>query len=148
MSPVPSPGRPGRKYRSKKERPCDLCRSRKAQCRIEGNDTACNVCKRLDQQCTFVCAPSKRKRRTQTSTNVGIREQEAEQIPAADGQRGQQIMGEASPSGEDQVDVAMELASIWLSEQPDGAPIGWEQEPYLLALEEPADRPFGKHPIR
>jgi hypothetical protein len=52
----------GRKYRSKKQRPCDFCRSRKSQCRILSGSTACELCKRLDRTCTFVLQPLRRER--------------------------------------------------------------------------------------
>ncbi|KAH7325620.1 fungal-specific transcription factor domain-containing protein [Stachybotrys elegans] len=55
----------GRKYRSKKQRPCDLCRSRKIQCKLQGTGghVACELCARLDRQCTFVTVPLRRKHR-------------------------------------------------------------------------------------
>jgi hypothetical protein len=52
----------GRKYRSKKQRPCDFCRSRKSQCRILNGSTGCELCKRLDRTCTFVLQPLRRER--------------------------------------------------------------------------------------
>ena len=57
-----SQGRSGRKYRSKKQRPCDLCRSRKTQCKILDGDAVCELCKRLDRSCTFVLHPLRKER--------------------------------------------------------------------------------------
>lgn len=50
----------GRKYRSKKQRPCDLCRSRKTHCRLPSNGTACDLCSKLSRSCTFLREPRKR----------------------------------------------------------------------------------------
>jgi hypothetical protein len=52
----------GRKYRSKKQRPCDLCRSRKTQCRILNGNATCELCKRLSRACTFILQPLRRER--------------------------------------------------------------------------------------
>lgn len=54
---------PGRAYRSKKHRPCDLCRSRKIQCKIQTNQTTCELCSRLDRRCTYLVGPLRRKPR-------------------------------------------------------------------------------------
>lgn len=62
----------GRKYRSKKQRPCDLCRSRKTHCRIMGSEATCELCKKLSRQCTFVQKPLRRAQNPQTnSENIG-----------------------------------------------------------------------------
>lgn len=53
----------GRKYRSKKHRPCDLCRSRKIQCKLQNNETTCALCTRLQRDCTYVMGPLRRKSR-------------------------------------------------------------------------------------
>lgn len=70
MSPAaeeqPVPEYHGRKYRSKKQRPCDLCRSRKIQCKLQDNQTACELCKRLNRRCAFVLGPVRRKYRART----------------------------------------------------------------------------------
>lgn len=57
----------GRKYRSKKQRPCDLCRSRKTHCRITGSEATCELCKKLGRQCTFVQKPLRRSQNPQAS---------------------------------------------------------------------------------
>lgn len=49
-----------RKYRSKKQRPCDLCRSRKIQCKLQGDKAECEHCQKLSRRCTFVLQPLKR----------------------------------------------------------------------------------------
>lgn len=51
-----------RKYRSKRQRPCDLCRQRKTQCKIPGSGGACELCQKLARSCTFVSQPSRRQR--------------------------------------------------------------------------------------
>lgn len=57
----------GRKYRSKKQRPCDLCRSRKTHCRITGSESICELCKKLGRQCTFVQKPLRRAQNPQAN---------------------------------------------------------------------------------
>ncbi|OAP56818.1 hypothetical protein AYL99_08930 [Fonsecaea erecta] len=54
-----SPSR-SRPYRSKRARPCDLCRSRKACCRIN-TAPPCGLCAKLGLNCTFEQQPSKRR---------------------------------------------------------------------------------------
>jgi hypothetical protein len=91
MSPeaVPVLEHAGRKYRSKKQRPCDLCRSRKIQCKLQGNEAACELCRRLDRRCTFILGPVRRKYRPRAdqdqSTNGG-----SELVRAVAGDRRQQ----------------------------------------------------------
>ena len=43
-----------RKYRSKLQRPCDLCRSRKVHCSIPYPSQPCTLCERTKRSCTFV----------------------------------------------------------------------------------------------
>lgn len=51
-----------RKYRSKRQRPCDLCRSRKTVCKIVAERTVCDLCKRLGRRCTFVLQPLRKEK--------------------------------------------------------------------------------------
>ena len=51
-----------RRYRSKQQRPCDLCRQRKTQCKIPESGGACELCDRLAHSCTFVLQPLSKKR--------------------------------------------------------------------------------------
>lgn len=51
-----------RRYRSKQQRPCDLCRQRKTQCKIPESGGACELCERLAHSCTFVLQPLSKKR--------------------------------------------------------------------------------------
>ncbi len=60
--------RNGRKYRSRKQRPCDLCRSRKTHCKIQESEAACELCKKLKRSCTFVMEPSRRTHNPRTRT--------------------------------------------------------------------------------
>ncbi|TQV98987.1 fungal specific transcription factor domain-containing protein [Cordyceps javanica] len=53
----------GRKYRSKKQRPCDLCRTRKIHCKLQADGAECELCRRLKRHCTFVLGPLRRKYR-------------------------------------------------------------------------------------
>ncbi|KAF7554201.1 hypothetical protein G7Z17_g3066 [Cylindrodendrum hubeiense] len=50
-----------RKYMSKRQRPCDFCRSRKTACRIEGAPP-CRSCQLHGKECTFVEAARPRKK--------------------------------------------------------------------------------------
>ncbi|TPX17313.1 uncharacterized protein E0L32_012200 [Thyridium curvatum] len=50
-----------RKYMSKRQRPCDFCRSRKSACRIEGQPP-CRLCLLHGRDCTFVEAAKPRKK--------------------------------------------------------------------------------------
>ncbi|KAM5361497.1 hypothetical protein ACJZ2D_013064 [Fusarium nematophilum] len=50
-----------RKYMSKRQRPCDFCRSRKTACRIE-DAPPCRSCQLHDRECTFIEAARPRKR--------------------------------------------------------------------------------------
>lgn len=59
----PEPEPNGRRYRSKKQRPCDVCRSRKIQCKLQGNEAVCEMCKKLGRRCTYVLGPLTRKYR-------------------------------------------------------------------------------------
>ncbi|KAH8168720.1 fungal specific transcription factor domain-containing protein [Sarocladium implicatum] len=63
MNEVTAPEGNGRKYRSKKQRPCDLCRTRKIHCKLQANGAGCELCRRLGRQCTFVLGPLRRKYR-------------------------------------------------------------------------------------
>ncbi|KAH8806111.1 fungal-specific transcription factor domain-containing protein [Xylogone sp. PMI_703] len=51
-----------RKYRSKRQRPCDLCRKRKTQCKILKVNSACELCIKLNRECTFIFQPQRRDR--------------------------------------------------------------------------------------
>ena len=50
-----------RKYMSKRQRPCDFCRSRKTACRIDVSPP-CRSCQLHRKECTFVETPKPRKR--------------------------------------------------------------------------------------
>ncbi|KAK1721433.1 uncharacterized protein BDZ83DRAFT_437720 [Colletotrichum acutatum] len=43
-----------RPYRSKRNRPCMLCRSRKTSCRRAEKDIACITCRKRGQRCSFL----------------------------------------------------------------------------------------------
>lgn len=53
----------GRKPRSRRNRPCDLCRSRKVACKLLAQPP-CELCAAKGRQCTFVEAPGPRRRGT------------------------------------------------------------------------------------
>lgn len=53
-----------RRYRSKSQRPCDLCRARKVLCNIPKPGEPCQLCERTGRQCTFIGNPGKKRERT------------------------------------------------------------------------------------
>jgi hypothetical protein len=55
-------GSSARKYRSRKEKPCDLCRRRRVCC-VRDAEGDCALCSRRSIPCTFSSEPSPRKRR-------------------------------------------------------------------------------------
>lgn len=59
-----SPPYQARPYRSKRHRPCDVCRRRKQACTLDENPP-CRVCRELGTECTFNEPPSKRLRTEQ-----------------------------------------------------------------------------------
>lgn len=63
MDAAPPPESNARKYRSKKHRPCDLCRTRKIQCKLQRDESACALCQKMGRQCTYVMGPLRRKTR-------------------------------------------------------------------------------------
>ncbi|KAF5253726.1 hypothetical protein FANTH_1418 [Fusarium anthophilum] len=64
-----------RKYMSKRQRPCDFCRSRKTACRIESSPP-CRLCQQYGRECTFVEAARPRKRQQATETSHGYHDAE------------------------------------------------------------------------
>ncbi|KAG7736157.1 hypothetical protein KL923_004866 [Ogataea haglerorum] len=54
----------GRKYRSKKNRPCDLCRKKRMACLREDNMTRCLPCELRKLDCTYVLEPVKKRKRS------------------------------------------------------------------------------------
>lgn len=56
-----------RPYRSRRSRPCDFCRRRKARCDML-EEGICALCKKMHANCTFVAEPAKRKRTDERST--------------------------------------------------------------------------------
>lgn len=60
----------GRKYKSRKERPCDACRRRKVCCIREPGDEACSLCRMQNTTCTYDRGPTPRRRRPTQSTSA------------------------------------------------------------------------------
>lgn len=67
-----------RPYRSKRQRPCDVCRRRKHACRLDG-PPPCTICRLLKTNCTFDQPPVKRRRRT---TRVDASPQTSDELMA------------------------------------------------------------------
>ena len=61
-----SPTQASRPYRSKRRRPCDVCRRRKQSCRLDGSGP-CSSCRTLGTECTFLQPPCKKRRGVQPS---------------------------------------------------------------------------------
>ncbi|KAG5809379.1 hypothetical protein H9Q74_002805 [Fusarium xylarioides] len=60
-----------RRYRSKSQRPCDLCRARKVLCNIPDPTRPCQLCDRTGRDCTFVGNPNKKPRDSRTRREGG-----------------------------------------------------------------------------
>lgn len=56
-----------RRYRSKTQRPCDLCRSRKVLCNIPDPSRPCQLCDRTSRACTFQATPAKKRNHRKSS---------------------------------------------------------------------------------
>lgn len=63
-----------RPYRSKRHRPCDVCRRRKHACIYEDR-LPCKVCRDLGTACTFDEPPTKRRRQTRQAHNPSVSRQ-------------------------------------------------------------------------
>ncbi|KND86653.1 Transcriptional activator protein DAL81 [Tolypocladium ophioglossoides CBS 100239] len=55
-----------RRYRSKSQRPCDLCRARKVLCNIPDPSKPCQLCDRTGRSCTFVTDANKKPKTSST----------------------------------------------------------------------------------
>lgn len=58
-----------RRYRSKAQRPCDLCRARKALCNIPDPTRPCQLCDRTGRPCTFLAGTRSRPMRSSPSSH-------------------------------------------------------------------------------
>lgn len=63
----PKDGAPTRKYRSRKQKPCDNCRRRRVCC-VRDAEGDCALCSRRGIPCTFSSEPERRLRRTKPDT--------------------------------------------------------------------------------
>ncbi|KAH8892655.1 hypothetical protein GQ53DRAFT_746115 [Thozetella sp. PMI_491] len=79
-----------RQYRSRRNRPCDLCRVRKVGCKIDTHPP-CRLCSSKGQQCTFNKASGPRKRR-RIEADDAMNEPTA--VPAGLGEEGDQYLEE------------------------------------------------------
>lgn len=61
---------PARKYRSRKQKPCDNCRRRRVCC-VRDAEGDCALCSRRSIPCTFSSEPSPRKRRARSTVAPG-----------------------------------------------------------------------------
>ncbi|KAH9828402.1 Fungal trans-domain-containing protein [Teratosphaeria destructans] len=61
-----TPASQGRRYKSRKERPCDACRRRKVCCIREPGDEACSLCRMQNGVCRYDQGPTPRRRRPAT----------------------------------------------------------------------------------
>ena len=116
----------GRRYRSKKQRPCDVCRSRKIQCKLHGNEVVCEMCKKLGRRCTYVLGPLRRKHRG-SSANGDCRDSRSDLGPAfLEAQQQQegsstaamaQAQAQARGGGGGDSHMAMDVDPFWLGPQ-------------------------------
>lgn len=74
-SPPPQPSATAvagtRRYRSKSQRPCDLCRARKVLCNIPKPGQPCQLCERTGRQCTFTGNPGKKQKERASRAQSG-----------------------------------------------------------------------------
>lgn len=62
----------GRKYKSRKQRPCDACRRRKICCVREPNDPACSLCRMQKTDCQYQSKPNPRRRREKATSPTDV----------------------------------------------------------------------------
>ncbi|KDN52012.1 hypothetical protein K437DRAFT_267020 [Tilletiaria anomala UBC 951] len=66
-----------RPYRSRKNRPCDFCRSRKSRCVVYNPEAPCYLCGLNGRACTFVSGTTKRRRapkkQVPSAGDIGLR---------------------------------------------------------------------------
>ncbi|KIX92450.1 uncharacterized protein Z520_11770 [Fonsecaea multimorphosa CBS 102226] len=91
MSPAEFPA--ARKYRSRKQKPCDNCRRRRICC-VRDAEGACALCSRRSIPCTFSSEPSPRKRRAGSPPAVKPRG------PAAQDDASEEPLGTSANSGD------------------------------------------------
>lgn len=73
-----------RPYKSRRNRPCDFCRARKAACNIE-TQPPCQLCRQKSKPCTFVNGPGSR-RRPPRPTSILPEHADDDPLPPQDGQ--------------------------------------------------------------
>ncbi len=100
-----------RPYRSRKSRPCDLCRSRKSRCVVFDAGAPCYLCGLNGRACTFLKGTTKRKRpppasATAATAAAGAKREEAEGgadgKARAKGKKGKVEEGEQSDGDEEE----------------------------------------------
>lgn len=106
----------GRKYRSKKQRPCDLCRSRKTHCRITGSEATCELCKKLSRQCTFVQKPLRRAQKSQANGENTDRPSPPQPnvMSGGDSQHDPGLQHISMPRNDDSNSTSIENSYFWL----------------------------------
>ncbi|KAB5562894.1 fungal-specific transcription factor domain protein, partial [Coniochaeta sp. 2T2.1] len=114
-----------RRYRSKKQRPCDVCRSRKIQCKLQGgNEVVCEMCKKLGRRCTYVLGPLTRKHHRGEgggSANGELDLGSAFLGAQQDGGRAPELaQPQQGQSGNGEAHMAMEVDPFWM-----GADMQW-----------------------
>ncbi|KXT17020.1 hypothetical protein AC579_4330 [Pseudocercospora musae] len=72
----------GRKYKSRKERPCDACRRRKVCCIRERGDDACSLCRMQNTSCRYDQGPTPRRRRPASAVATATSSGESDQTTA------------------------------------------------------------------
>ena len=107
-----------RKYRSKRQRPCDLCRTRKVQCKIPENQTRCELCKRLDRRCTFIIEPLRKECRLRHH-GEGSTSRPSLNIPSVGGSREVPLPPVMLDLGNDEAEMDIDAGAFWTSPNPD-----------------------------
>lgn len=90
---------PARKYRSRKQKPCDNCRRRRVCC-VRDAEGDCALCSRRSIPCTFSSEPSPHKRRAR-STVISGDEPRQNSIPPSGDRDSQRAVAPTGKAGAD-----------------------------------------------
>ncbi|CAG8958284.1 hypothetical protein HYFRA_00000639 [Hymenoscyphus fraxineus] len=88
----------GRKYKSRKERPCDACRKRKICCTRDAYENACSLCKTRGESCTYVLPPNVRRNRQVSTARQSASTSASGSRPGTSGGNGTASSPRAFPS--------------------------------------------------
>lgn len=111
----------GRKYKSRKERPCDACRRRKVCCIREPGDDACSLCRMQNTSCRYDKGPTPRRRRP--ASGAPVLEESSSPVPGLGGGRRESVITAHTPSSSSQ------SGGEWISQY---VGLSGDQDPFVL----------------